>query len=211
LISLPRKHRNQRRKDCDETPYINHPIAVANILTAHGVSHLPTLQAALLHDTVEDTETTIEELTDVFGSEVAGIVLECTDPPTLSSLARKALQTETASNKSPEAQRVKLADKLHNLNSIRDSPPVGWTAERCQKYFAWAKTVTDACLPSLPTMGPPLSKLYYESHFVLNNKTYKCHPTLGSDDVPEEEESFLKEAKHRQRLWSRSPRNSIYH
>ena len=60
---------------------------------------------------------------------------ECTDPPDLSARARKDLQVATAPKKSKEAQQVKLADKLHNLRSILEDPPVGWTAKRCQDYF----------------------------------------------------------------------------
>lgn len=131
-----RKHEHQRRKNTDSTPYINHPLGVAHILSSYGVTHLPTLQAAILHDTVEDTDTSLEEISEEFGEEVARIVKECTDPAYTSSKDRKALQVKTASGKSKEARQVKLGDKLHNLRSIREDPPVGWTPKRCQEYFS---------------------------------------------------------------------------
>src|ERR1700742_4504239 len=79
-----RKHRRQRRKDSEATPYINHPIAVAELLSRVGaITDLPTLQAAILHDTIEDTETSPEELEENFGEEVRLIVQELTDNKSL--------------------------------------------------------------------------------------------------------------------------------
>ena len=88
-----KKHRDQRRKDSARTPYINHPIGVANILTEEGqVDDLATLQAALLHDTVEDTATTFDEIESIFGKEVRDIVDEVTDDKSLPYDERKRLQ-----------------------------------------------------------------------------------------------------------------------
>lgn len=71
------KHSKQRRKDADASPYINHPLGLANILANEGdVTEVSVLAAALLHDTVEDTETTIEEIEENFGSDIAKIVAE---------------------------------------------------------------------------------------------------------------------------------------
>src|SRR2546426_1243648 len=88
------KHRNQRRKDADASPYINHPIAVAAVLaTEAGVTDEATLLAALLHDTVEDTETTVQELQQLFGPEVAALVGEEADdkaPPNETQKQRPA-------------------------------------------------------------------------------------------------------------------------
>ena len=78
------KHRNQRRKDIEASPYINHPIALANILANEaGIEDEKVLVAAILHDTIEDTETTAQELADLFGDDVAAIVLEVTDDKSL--------------------------------------------------------------------------------------------------------------------------------
>ena len=109
------KHRDQRRKDPQKTPYINHPIGVANILSEEGdVTDLTTLMAAVLHDTVEDTDTTFEEIEENFGAEIRKIVEEVTDDKKLPKMERKQLQIEHAKHASPKAKVVKLADKLYN-------------------------------------------------------------------------------------------------
>ena len=112
------KHKNQRRKDAEASPYINHPIALANVLaTEGGVVDPDVLCAALLHDTIEDTETTAEELRRAFGESVTAIVLEVTDDKSLPKAERKRLQIEHAKHASPQAKLVKLADKICNMES----------------------------------------------------------------------------------------------
>ena len=118
-----KKHRDQRRKGLDE-PYINHPIGVANILANEGGIDDPiVLQAALLHDTVEDTETSLDEIEQEFGKIVRDVVDEVTDQKDLPSKERKRLQVINAPKKSPRAKLVKLADKLYNLRDLHKSPP----------------------------------------------------------------------------------------
>lgn len=138
------KHRDQRRKDADASPYINHPIALAEVLWAEGrVRDSVVIAAALLHDTIEDTETRLEELAGAFGSEVAAIVEEVTDIKWLKKKSRKMLQVARAARASSGAKLVKLADKICNLRDIIASPPAGWSLERKQEYFDWAKSVVD--------------------------------------------------------------------
>lgn len=138
------KHRNQRRKDADASPYINHPIACANVLANEaGITDILTIAAALLHDTIEDTDTAIEEVQARFGDEIAGIVLEVTDDKSLPKVERKRLQIEHAPHLSPRAKVVKLADKICNLRDIRHTPPADWPAERRREYFDWARRVVD--------------------------------------------------------------------
>jgi guanosine-3',5'-bis(diphosphate) 3'-pyrophosphohydrolase len=138
------KHRDQRRKDAVATPYINHPLELARVLTEEaGVEDTATLCAALLHDTVEDTETTQGELRDAFGPEVAGIVAEVTDDKTLPKQERKRQQIEHAAGISDKAKLVKLADKICNLRDVANSPPAGWDLRRRQEYFDWAAAVID--------------------------------------------------------------------
>lgn len=133
------KHRDQRRKDPEKTPYINHPIGVARILSEEGgISQLEVIQAAILHDTVEDTETTLEEIETCFGSTVRSIVAEVTDDKSLPKMERKRLQIENAPHKSREAKLVKLADKLYNLRDLCRATPEGWSSERVNQYFEWA-------------------------------------------------------------------------
>ena len=101
------------------------------------------LAAALLHDTIEDTNTTHDELEIVFGHEVARIVDECSDDKALSKLERKQAQVDRAPNISPRAKLVKIADKIANVSDIDGAPPAGWSVERKREYFDWAKRVVD--------------------------------------------------------------------
>jgi len=136
------KHRNQRRKDAQASPYINHPIALANVLANEGgIADPAVLCAAVLHDTIEDTETKADELVRLFGDKVASIVLEVTDDKSLPKEVRKKLQIEHAPHLSPEAMLVKLADKICNLRDILASPPADWPIARKQAYFDWAAQV----------------------------------------------------------------------
>lgn len=138
------KHRGQGRKDANNTPYINHPIALANLLTNHaGISDVNVIAAAILHDTVEDTDATVDDIEELFGMTVRDIVIEVTDDKSLPSPERKRLQIEHAGKLSHEAKLVKLADKISNLQDIINSPPVRWSLERKREYFDWAKAVID--------------------------------------------------------------------
>ena len=138
------KHRDQRRKDALASPYINHPIALANVLTREGgVDDPVVLSAALLHDTVEDTETTPAELREAFGEQIAGIVEEVTDDKNLLKAERKRLQIEHAAHLSREARLVKLADKICNVRDVADHPPAKWDLTRRREYFEWARAVVD--------------------------------------------------------------------
>lgn len=137
-------HRDQRRKDAEASPYINHPIALANILCSEGhVTEIDVLCAAVLHDTVEDTATTPDELEAGFGSRVRRIVEEVSDDKSLPKQERKRLQIQHAAGASREAKLVKLADKIANLRDITERPPADWSLQRRQEYFDWAKAVVD--------------------------------------------------------------------
>ncbi len=139
-----RKHRDQRRKDREASPYINHPIDLLDVLgNEAGIGDARVLAAAVLHDTVEDTDTTVAEIEREFGAEIAGIVAEVSDDKSLSSPRRKQLQVEHAGQASREARLVKLADKICNLRDIAASPPVGWSRQRQQEYFDWAARVVE--------------------------------------------------------------------
>jgi (p)ppGpp synthase/HD superfamily hydrolase len=122
------KHRDQRRKDVPHSPYINHPIDVVQTLWEVGsVRDGATLVAAILHDTIEDTATSPNEIREQFGEEVLALVLEVSDNKSLPKLERKQLQIEHAPHTSPKAKLVKLADKICNLHDTLHSPPQGWT------------------------------------------------------------------------------------
>jgi guanosine-3',5'-bis(diphosphate) 3'-pyrophosphohydrolase len=161
LAFAAHKHRDQRRKDADASPYINHPIALADVLVNEGGIHdYEVLSAALLHDTVEDTATTHEELLDAFGSRIARIVAEVTDDQRLSKAERKRLQIEHAPKISHEAKLVKLADKLVNLRDVAERPPARWDLERRREYFDWAKQVIDGLRGTHPRLEAAFDAAY---------------------------------------------------
>jgi GTP diphosphokinase / guanosine-3',5'-bis(diphosphate) 3'-diphosphatase len=162
LAFASRKHSQQKRKDADASPYINHPIALVSILTVEaGIYDRDTLCAALLHDTIEDTDTTAEELVETFGSPVASVVQEVTDDKKLTKAERKRRQVEHAAHLSPKASAVKLADKIANLRDVADTPPVTWSLSRRQEYFDWAKQVVDN-IPQSPARLLSLFKAAYD-------------------------------------------------
>jgi guanosine-3',5'-bis(diphosphate) 3'-pyrophosphohydrolase len=139
-----RKHSEQRRKDASASPYINHPIALAKILAEEGgVTDPRVIAAALLHDTIEDTQTSLRELSGEFGDTVAGIVAEVSDTKWLGVATRKKLQVTKTPRASKGAKLVKLADKIANVRDMLARPPAGWSIERRREYFDWAKTVVD--------------------------------------------------------------------
>ncbi|KAK7021729.1 Guanosine-3',5'-bis(diphosphate) 3'-pyrophosphohydrolase MESH1 [Halocaridina rubra] len=154
------KHKNQRRKDPEKTPYINHPIGVAYLLVESGLEDVSVIQAALLHDTVEDTDTSNEELVTVFGEKVAGIVAEVTDDKSLEKMERKRLQIVHAASASPEAKQVKLADKLYNLRDLERTTPEGWSETRVNEYFHWAAKVVAGCRGTNSYLENELDKLF---------------------------------------------------
>jgi guanosine-3',5'-bis(diphosphate) 3'-pyrophosphohydrolase len=140
------KHRHQRRKDAAASPYINHPLAVAWILSSvGGVTHPGLLAAALLHDTVEDTDTSLAELEQTFGPTVSALVAEVTDDKSLPKQRRKALQIEHAARASDAAKQLKIADKIANLRDILADPPADWSLARKMEYLDWAAQVVWGC------------------------------------------------------------------
>jgi GTP diphosphokinase / guanosine-3',5'-bis(diphosphate) 3'-diphosphatase len=146
------KHRCQRRKD-GQTPYINHPIQVLTLLAEVAqVRSDEILAAAVLHDILEDTDTTAAELAAHFGPVVTGMVAEVTDDPHLSGLLRKQRQIETAPRLSAGAALIRLADKAANVNDLLEAPPKAWRLERRQAYVLWAEQVVDRC----PSVNPAL-------------------------------------------------------
>jgi guanosine-3',5'-bis(diphosphate) 3'-pyrophosphohydrolase len=147
------KHRDQRRRDREASPYVNHLIVVLETLwTVGGVRDPRVLAAGVLHDSIEDTETTAEELQERFGSEVAAIVLEVTDDKSLPKMTRKELQVERAASASFEARLIKLADKISNVSDLIHSPPANWTVERKRDYALWAERVVNRLRGTNPAL-----------------------------------------------------------
>ena len=161
LSFAAQKHSNQRRKDPAASPYINHPIALTTVLANEGgVEDERVLIAAILHDTLEDTATTEQELVREFGREIADIVLEVSDDKNLSREERKRLQIDHAPHLSRRARLVKLADKICNLRDVANVPPVDWSLERRQEYFDWAKAVVDALRGAHPALEHIFDEAY---------------------------------------------------
>ncbi|MEP6702051.1 MAG: HD domain-containing protein [Betaproteobacteria bacterium] len=161
LAFAAHKHRDQRRKNVAASPYINHPIALAHVLVCEGrIEDEAVLCAAILHDTLEDTETTLDEITLRFGSVIASIVGEVTDDTALPKAQRKALQIEHAPHLSPAAKLVKLADKICNLRDVADDPPVNWPIERRLEYFEWGKRVIDGLRGTHPVLEAKFDDAY---------------------------------------------------
>ncbi len=138
------KHRDERRKDQEASPYINHPIEVARLLhEVGGIADSATIAAGLLHDTVEDTDTTQACLEDLFGEEIASLVMECTDDKTLPKEERKQKQIDHAPHLSARAKCIKLADKSSNVLDMGNSPPTSWSHDRRLEYVHWSKQVVE--------------------------------------------------------------------
>jgi len=151
------KHRDQRRKGADAPPYINHPIEVARLIASvGGVSDIDVLRAAVLHDTIEDTETTGDELEARFGPRVRGLVEEVTDDKRLPKQERKNRQVAHAREISPGAKLIKLGDKISNVVDITDHPPAGWPLERRREYLDW----TEAVIAGVRGTNAPLEGRY---------------------------------------------------
>ncbi|MGE0669973.1 MAG: HD domain-containing protein [Parachlamydiales bacterium] len=161
------KHQFQTRKNKAETPYISHPIGVANnLMTIGEVKDPAVIIAALLHDTVEDTQTTLDEISERFGNEVSGYVNEVSDDKSLSKEQRKRLQVINASHKSTGAAQIKFADKLYNLTDLVNNTPEGWSRARIDQYFEWAESVVNrlpACNPELKQAVSQVINQYWES------------------------------------------------
>ena len=161
LAFAAHKHRDQRRKDAEASPYINHPIALAEVLAGEGgVADAEVLAAALLHDTIEDTATTGAELRREFGERIAAMVEEVTDDQALPKAERKRLQIEHAAGLSRGAKLVKLADKICNLRDVADRPPAKWDLQRRQEYFEWAKRVIDGLRGAHPGLEAAFDAVY---------------------------------------------------
>jgi guanosine-3',5'-bis(diphosphate) 3'-pyrophosphohydrolase len=156
------KHRNQRRKDVAESPYINHPIEVMQLLwDVGGVRDVNVLLAALLHDTIEDTQTSPEEIRGQFGEEVLSLVLEVTDDKSLPKAERKRLQVEDAASHSTGAKLIKLADKACNVHDLVRSPPKDWSLDRRREYLDWTEQVVTGLRGTNPAL-----EAYYERELI---------------------------------------------
>ena len=154
-------HEGQFRKGRRQEPYIHHPAEVAVIVAEAGGSEEEVI-AAWLHDTVEDTPTTLMQIVDRFGHHIALIVDGLTDPKEfepLPTLERKKRQAKRLGTKSASVKRVKLADQIANLSSLATDPPTAWTLGKCLEYAEGIQLVAKACLG----VNPLLDSKYHET------------------------------------------------
>ena len=164
------KHRDQRRKGVDQTPYINHPLQVALLIyEIASVEDVEILAAAILHDTVEDTKTTHSEIEEHFGPRISGIVREVTDDKSLPKEECKRLQVEHARELSEAAALIKIADKICNVTDITNSPPVDWDDDRRNKYFDWAESVVSSCPRVSEALDRRFQEMLLEGRKLLNS------------------------------------------
>lgn len=152
IIFASHAHRHQIRKNGDGA-YINHPLRVMNILREHGIKDRATLMAAVLHDVLEDTETTEQELEQEFDYEVTSIVRELTKPKNVNG---KKWQIETARTMTRFAKLIKLADRVDNLDTI----PSGWSREKIDEYLAHTRLL----LQELEGTHPELEEMVKIAH-----------------------------------------------
>ncbi len=170
-----RKHKDQRRKDVGASPYINHPVYVARLIAdIANVKDAEILAAAILHDTLEDTDTSVEELVRLFGERVCKMVQEVTDDKQLPKHDRKQLQIEHAAHLTKGAAFVKLADKISNVEDVTHSPPSNWSTDRRRKYIDWAAKVVANCAHADARLKRRFNAIADEAYQRLNE-----HENLG--------------------------------
>ena len=144
LIYAAQKHSRQKRKNKEGTPYINHLIDVTYLLVEVGKeTDTDIILAAILHDTIEDTSATYNELAGKFGISVANYVMEVTDDKSLPEEERKQKQVDDAPNLSPKVKILKLCDKISNITDVIHNPPVFWSLKRKMRYLDWSEKVVN--------------------------------------------------------------------
>ncbi len=138
------KHKYQRRKGFNQVPYINHPLKVVDTLIDCGEHDHDLLIAAVLHDVIEDTDATEDEIAELFNTEISKLVMEVSDNKDLPYTIRKEQQVESAPNLSHKAKLIKVADKICNIKDILNYP-LDWSPERKLAYLSWSKEVVEGC------------------------------------------------------------------
>jgi len=177
------KHRKQRRKGIEEHAYVTHPIQVAEIMwNVGGVRDLDVIIAGLLHDTIEDTDTTADEISEKFGASVADMVLEVSDDKSLEKSVRKQLQIEHAAHASHGAKQIKLADKITNIYDIQNNPPAKWDVARKSTYITWACDVVAGLRGANPALEALFDRVVRDAREHLSKDAGSSH-SLETDTV----------------------------
>ncbi|HVZ76122.1 MAG TPA: HD domain-containing protein [Candidatus Paceibacterota bacterium] len=155
-------HEGLKRPNKAQDPYWTHLKDVADLVEAAGGTPWE-IAAAWLHDTVEDTSTTLEEIRVIFGAEVAHTVDGLTDPPHFTgmpTLERKTLQAQRVVHKDKSVKLVKLADQTSNVRSVTSDPPVDWTPQKCRDYIDGARLIAEECKDASPVLYVEFCKAY---------------------------------------------------
>ena len=156
-----RKHRDQRKPDATPSNSITQPIQLAHVLGVEGnIADEQVIAAAILHDTIEDTETTNEELRQHFGLTIAEVVGEVTNDLSISAQERKLRQLEQAPQFSRRAKLIKLAERICDLRDMADNPPPDLTTRQIQDYFDWSREVVDCMRGISPSLEAAFDEVY---------------------------------------------------
>jgi len=140
------RHSGMARKGRGNEPYINHLAEVANLVSeASGGADAELVAAGWLHDIIEDTDTTREELADRFSVRVAALVVEVSDDMGLPKDERRRLQVVGAPHKSPNAKLIKIADKISNIRGRIAPEPSAEERADLADYVGWAEQVVARC------------------------------------------------------------------
>ena len=140
------RHSGMARKGRGNEPYINHLAEVANLVSeASGGADAELVAAGWLHDIIEDTATTREELADRFSVRVAALVVEVSDDMDLPRDERRRLQVVGAPHKSPDAKLIKIADKISNIRGRIAPEPSAEERADLADYVGWAEQVVSGC------------------------------------------------------------------
>lgn len=155
IFFVAQRHSTQRRKGPGGQPYVNHLIEAAALLsTVGGVSDVEVLMAAVLHDVLEDTPTTREEVLTLFGARVLELVDSVTDDKRLSRAERRQQVLDHLPHAANETKVIKLADLCSNVMTL----PSDWEPGRAREYLLWARSAAELCADS----NPALAQLFSE-------------------------------------------------
>ncbi|WP_321529017.1 HD domain-containing protein [Sedimenticola selenatireducens] len=161
-------HKDQRRKGAGGSPYVNHLIECAALMTGVAkIDNTLVIQAAILHDILEDTSVTEDQLLALFGEKVVEYVKAVTDDKRLNLAERRAAQITHLKSASNAVKLIKLADHCSNIASI----PADWSKERIESYISWSRNVVSLCFAASPELAEEYEKRIVHSGQTSNGTT----------------------------------------
>lgn len=159
------KHSHLFRPNKAKQPIIEHLAEVAGLVEMAGGTDVQ-IAAAWLHDTVEDTKTTLDMIRQEFGVEIARLVDGLTDPPEFAAMPlaqRKPLQAERLAKKSDEIKLIKLCDQISNVRSVLHDPPSEWDAAKSLAYVTGAQKLAEICAGLSPMLDGLFDEVFDEA------------------------------------------------